>query len=63
VKLMTNFFICRAKASTDYIILFLRVRFIIFTLCNGCAFTYMSSMKPSCIMRVLIRYIVYPTIE
>jgi hypothetical protein len=54
VKLMTNFFICRAKASTDYIILFLRVRFIIFTLCNGCAFTYMSSMKPSCIMRVLI---------
>jgi hypothetical protein len=48
-----TFFLCWANASTDCIILLLGVRFIIFTSCNGCAFTYRSSMNPSCTMKIL----------
>jgi hypothetical protein len=34
--------------------------FVIFTLCNACAFTCRSSMEPSCIMNILPCYLVYP---
>jgi hypothetical protein len=33
--------------------------FVIFTLCNDCAFLYRSSMEPSCTMNILTSYLVY----
>jgi hypothetical protein len=58
MKFKTNFLLFLAKASTDCIILLLGVRFIIFTLCNACAFTYRSFMEPICTMIILASYLV-----